>query len=78
MEQIQAIMEAAAETNSPVIVQASRGARKYANDNYLRHLMIAASNCIPNYQSHAPGYGNSPATFLRQSIRAHGVMMEAR
>ena len=37
MEQIQAIMEAAVETNSPVIVQASRGARKYSNDAYLRH-----------------------------------------
>jgi fructose-bisphosphate aldolase class II len=35
MEQIQSIMEAAVETNSPVIVQASRGARSYSND--LRH-----------------------------------------
>ena len=42
MEQIQAIMMAATETNSPVIVQASRGARSYSQDNYLRHLMIAA------------------------------------
>ena len=42
MEQIQAIMTAATETNSPVIVQASRGARSYSNDNYLRHLMLAA------------------------------------
>lgn len=63
MEQIQAIMEAAVETNSPVIVQASRGARSYSNDNYLRHLMIAASELHPNipiamHQDH----GNSPAT----------------
>lgn len=63
MEQIQAIMEAAAETNSPVIVQASRGARKFANDNYLRHLMLAAAELYPNipiamHQDH----GNSPAT----------------
>nr|MEE4268116.1 class II fructose-bisphosphate aldolase [Candidatus Krumholzibacteria bacterium] len=36
MEQIQAIMMAATETNSPVIVQASRGARSYSQDNYLR------------------------------------------
>jgi fructose-bisphosphate aldolase class II len=51
MEQIQAIMEAAAETNSPVIVQASRGARKYSNDAYLRHLMLAPPNCIPRFPS---------------------------
>ncbi|MDR3717217.1 MAG: ketose-bisphosphate aldolase [Bryobacteraceae bacterium] len=43
MEQIQAIMEAARETKSPVIVQASRGARAYSNDNFLYHLMLAAS-----------------------------------
>ena len=36
MEQIQSIMEAAAETDSPVIVQASRGARSYSQDAYLR------------------------------------------
>ena len=63
MEQIQAIMEAAHELDSPVIVQASRGARKYSQDNYLRHLMIAASELYPHipvamHQDH----GNSPAT----------------
>lgn len=47
MEQIQAIMEAATETDSPVIVQASRGARKYSQDNYLKHLMLAASELYP-------------------------------
>ncbi len=47
MEQIQAIMEAARKTNSPVIIQASRGARKYSNDNFLRHLMIAAAELYP-------------------------------
>ena len=41
MEQIQSIMEAARETKSPVIVQASRGARKYSNDRFLYHLMLA-------------------------------------
>ncbi len=65
MEQIQAIMEAAKETNSPVIVQASRGARKYTNDAYLRHLMLAAAELNPSlpiamHQDH----GNSPATCL--------------
>lgn len=63
MEQIQAIMIAAAETNSPVIVQASRGARSYSDDNYLRHLMLAAAELNPNipiamHQDH----GNSPET----------------
>ena len=42
MEQIQAIMAAAQETGSPVIIQASRGALKYSNFTYLRHLMLAA------------------------------------
>ncbi len=63
MEQIQAIMEAAAETDSPVIVQASRGARKYSQDAYLRHLMLAAAELYPQipiamHQDH----GNSPDT----------------
>jgi len=42
MEQIQAIMMAARETQSPVIIQASRGALKYSNLIYLKHLMLAA------------------------------------
>lgn len=63
MEQIQSIMAAAEETESPVIIQASRGARSYSQDNYLRHLMIAASELHPNipivmHQDH----GNSPET----------------
>ncbi len=63
MEQIQAIMEAAKETDSPVIIQASRGARSYCQDNYLRHLMLAAVELYPNipivmHQDH----GNEPET----------------
>jgi len=63
MEQIQAIMMAAAEIDSPVIVQASRGARKYSNDAYLRHLMLAAVELNPSlpicmHQDH----GNSAET----------------
>ena len=42
MEMIQAIVEAANELNSPVILQVSAGARKYANPVYLRHLVEAA------------------------------------
>ena len=65
MEQIQAIMEAAKETDSPVIVQASRGARAYSQDAYLRHLMLAAAELYPQipivmHQDH----GNSVATCL--------------
>ena len=63
MEQIQAIMEAAEETDSPVIIQASRGARSYSQDAYLRHLMLAATELYPHipivmHQDH----GNSPST----------------
>jgi len=63
MEQIQAIMEAARETKSPVIIQASRGARAYTNDRFLYHLMLAAVEVYPEipvalHQDH----GNSPAT----------------
>jgi fructose-bisphosphate aldolase class II len=47
MEQIQAIVEAANETNSPVIIQASRGARQFAQDRYLYHLILAASELYP-------------------------------
>jgi fructose-bisphosphate aldolase class II len=58
-------MAAAEETESPVIVQASRGAREYTNDAYLRHLMLAAVELHPNipmamHQDH----GNSPETCL--------------
>ena len=63
MEQIQAIMEAAKETDSPVIIQASRGARKYTNDRFLYHLMQAAVELYPKipiclHQDH----GNSTGT----------------
>ena len=47
MEQIQSIMRAADRTNSPVILQASRGARSYAGDIFLRHLMLAAVEMYP-------------------------------
>ncbi|HDY64647.1 MAG TPA: fructose-bisphosphate aldolase class II [Phycisphaerae bacterium] len=62
MEQIQAIMLAARETDAPVIIQASRGARAYTDDAFLRHLMQAAVEMNPNipivmHQDH----GNSPA-----------------
>ena len=48
LEQMRAIMEGAQETQSPVIVQASAGARKYAGANFLRHLMLAAVEEFPD------------------------------
>ena len=65
MEQIQSIMEAAEQTDSPVIIQASRGARSYSQDAYLRHLMLAAVELYPQipitmHQDH----GNSVDTCL--------------
>jgi fructose-bisphosphate aldolase class II len=63
LEQILSIMQAATESNSPVILQASRGARTYAGESFLRHLVLAAAESYPNipiamHQDH----GNSPAT----------------
>ena len=63
MEQIQAIMAAAVETNSPAIIQASRGARSYSQDAYLRHLILAAAELHPEIPlvMHLD-HGNSAAT----------------
>ena len=62
LEQVQAIMEAAAETDSPVIMQASAGARKYAGETFLKYLIQAAVDTYPKipivmHQDH----GQSPA-----------------
>jgi fructose-bisphosphate aldolase class II len=62
LEQVQAIMEAANETDSPVIMQASAGARKYAGETFLKYLIQAAVDSYPNipvvmHQDH----GQSPA-----------------
>ena len=48
MEQVQAIIQAARETKSPVIMQASRNALKYASLVYLKHLMFAALEESPD------------------------------
>ncbi len=63
LEQVLAIMKAADETDSPVILQVSRGARKYAGEHFVRHLILAASEAYPHipiclHQDH----GNSPTT----------------
>jgi len=78
LEQIHSIMQAAQETMSPVILQASAGARKYAGEAYLRHLVLGAVESHPDipivlHQDH----GASPAACV-QSIRSGftSVMMD--
>jgi fructose-bisphosphate aldolase class II len=78
LEQVSAIMEAANEVNSPVIMQASAGARKYAGEAFLRHLIEAAVEAYPHipvvmHQDH----GQSPAICM-SAIRSgfSSVMMD--
>ncbi|MES2635494.1 MAG: class II fructose-bisphosphate aldolase [Pseudomonadota bacterium] len=47
LEQVQAVMEAAKETGAPVILQASAGARKYAGEPFIKHLILAAIEAYP-------------------------------
>jgi len=78
LEQMRAIMEAADETDSPVIVQASAGARKYAGAPFLRHLILAAVEEFPHipvvmHQDH----GTSPAVCQRSiQLGFSSVMMD--
>ena len=48
LEQVQAVMEAANETGAPVILQASAGARKYAGEPFIKHLIQAAVEAYPH------------------------------
>ncbi len=48
LEQVQAVMSAAAEVNAPVILQASAGARKYAGEHFIKHLIQAAVESWPD------------------------------
>lgn len=78
LEQMRAIMEAADKTNSPVIVQASAGARKYAGAPFLRHLILAAIEEFPHipvcmHQDH----GTSPSVCQRSiQLGFSSVMMD--
>ena len=78
LEQMRAIMEAAKQTDSPVIVQASAGARKYAGAPFLRHLILAAIEEFPEipvvmHQDH----GTSPAVCQRSiQLGFSSVMMD--
>ncbi len=78
LEQVQAIMEAASETDSPVIMQASAGARKYAGETFLKYLIEAAVDSYPHvpvamHQDH----GQSPSV-CQQAMRLgfSSVMMD--
>lgn len=78
LEQMRAIMEAADKTDSPVIVQASAGARKYAGAPFLRHLILAAIEEFPHipvvmHQDH----GTSPSVCQRSiQLGFSSVMMD--
>ncbi|WP_371188890.1 class II fructose-bisphosphate aldolase [Thalassotalea maritima] len=83
LEQVRAIMQAANDTDSPVILQASAGARKYAGAPFLRHLILAAVEEFPHipvvmHQDH----GTSPAVCQRSiqlgfsSVMMDGSLME--
>jgi fructose-bisphosphate aldolase class II len=48
LEQVQAVMQAAAEVGAPVILQASAGARKYAGEAFIKHLIAAATEAYPH------------------------------
>ncbi len=78
MEQVHAIMQAADAVDSPVIMQGSAGARGYAGEPFLRHLIAAATEMYPHipvvmHQDH----GSEPAVCLR-SIQSGftSVMMD--
>ncbi|WOH37692.1 class II fructose-bisphosphate aldolase [Thalassotalea fonticola] len=78
LEQVRAIMLAARDTDSPVILQASAGARKYAGAPFLRHLILAATEEFPEipvvmHQDH----GTSPAVCQRSiQLGFSSVMMD--
>lgn len=78
LEQVRAIMEGADTMNSPVILQASAGARKYAGSNFLKHLIQAAIEEFPHipivmHQDH----GTSPAVCQRSiQLGFSSVMMD--
>ncbi|PHV12706.1 class II fructose-bisphosphate aldolase [Chitinimonas sp. BJB300] len=83
LEQVLAIMQAADECNSPVIMQGSAGARKYAGEAFLRHIILAATEAYPHipvvmHQDH----GASPAVCIQamrsgfSSVMMDGSLME--
>lgn len=76
LEQVQAIMQAADATNSPVLMQGSAGARAYAGETFLRHLILAAMEQYPHlpvvmHQDH----GASPGICVRSIQSGFGSVM---
>ncbi|MBT4163036.1 MAG: fructose-bisphosphate aldolase class II, partial [Gammaproteobacteria bacterium] len=83
LEQMRAIMEGAEATDSPVIVQASAGARKYAGANFLRHLILAAIEEFPDipvvmHQDHgaSPDVCQRSIQFGFSSVMMDGSLLE--
>ncbi len=83
LEQVLAIMKAAHKTDSPVILQVSRGARQYAGEHFIRHLILAATEAYPHlplvlHQDH----GSSPDVCFSAirngftSVMMDGTLME--
>jgi fructose-bisphosphate aldolase class II len=78
LEYVQAVMRAAQEADSPVILQASRGARAYAGDAFLRHLILGAAEEYP----HIPiclhlDHGDQPSTCISSITNGFtSVMMD--
>jgi len=83
LEQVQAIMEAAAESDAPVIMQASAGARKYAGEKFLKRLIEAAVESYPQipvamHQDHgqSPAVCESAINLGFSSVMMDGSLME--
>src|SRR3954464_2526670 len=83
LEQVQAVLEAARETRSPVVLQASRKARPYAGDAFLRHLMLAAVATYPEIplalhqdHAHAPALCRSAIELGFTSVMMDGSLRE--
>ncbi len=83
LEQVQAIMEAAKATNSPVIMQASAGARKYAGETFLKYLIAAAVDSYPEipvvmHQDHgqSPGVCQGAIDLGFTSVMMDGSLRE--
>ena len=70
LEQVQAVMTAAAEVGAPVILQASAGARKYAGEPFIKHLIEAALESWPKVRRQHQDHGQSPRCARARSTSA--------
>ncbi len=83
LEQVQAVMSAAHEVGAPVILQASAGARKYAGESFIKHLILAATEAWPHiplvmHQDHAtsPQVCQGAIDLGFGSVMMYGSLME--